>query len=144
MKLPFPQKDGVSVLVDTYSDNDVPLAISQVEIIIRGSDVVIRMQDGSELTLVQAAQMSSMHENLFNLRFMDGTVVSSNELFQRADLIEPGPELSEIRENNAKVDASADPLFAVVQNAPVSETTDLNADDDVVGGQSGGKGDVHV
>ncbi|WP_295966858.1 hypothetical protein [uncultured Bartonella sp.] len=141
MKLPFPQKDGVSVLVDTYSDNDVPLAISQVEIIIRGSDVVIRMQDGSELTLVQAAQMSSLHENLFNLRFMDGTVVSSNELFQRADLIEPGPELSEIRENNAKVDASADPLVAVVQNAPVSETTDLNADDDVVGGQSSGRGD---
>lgn len=144
MKLPFPQRDGVSVLVDTYSDNDVPLAISQVEIIIRGSDVVIRTQDGSELTLVQAAQMSSLHESLFNLRFIDGTVVSSNELFQRADLIEPGPELSEIRENNAKVEVSADPLVAVVQNAPVSETTDLNADADVVGGQSGGKGEAHL
>ena len=140
MKLPFPQKDGVSVLVDTYSDNDVPLAISQVEIIIRGSDVVIRTQDGSELTLVQAAQMSSMHENLFNLNFADGTVVSSNELFQRADLIEPGPELSEIRENNIKSDANADPLVAVVQSAPVSETTDLDSDD-VTGGQGGGKGD---
>ena len=140
MKLPFPQKDGVSVLVDTYSDNDVPLAISQVEIIIRGSDVVIRTQDGSELTLVQAAQMSSMHENLFNLNFADGTVVSSNELFQRADLIEPGPELSEIRENNIKSDANVDPLVAVVQSAPVSESTDLDSDD-VTGGQGGGKGD---
>ena len=140
MKLPFPQKDGVSVLVDTYSDNDVPLAISQVEIIIRGSDVVIRTQDGSELTLVQAAQMSSMHENLFNLNFADGTSVSSNELFQRADLIEPGPELSEIRENNIKSDANADPLVAVVQSAPVSESTDLDSDD-VTGSQGGGKGD---
>ena len=139
MKLPFPQKDGVSVLVDTYSDNDVPLAISQVEIIIRGSDVVIRTQDGSELTLVQAAQMSSMHENLFNLTFTDGTVVSSNELFQRADLIEPGPELSEIRENNIKSDANVDPLVAVVQSAPVSESTDFDSDD-ITGGMSGGKG----
>ncbi|MBH9975932.1 MULTISPECIES: hypothetical protein [Bartonella] len=139
MKLPFPQKDGVSVLVDTYSDNDIPLAISQVEIIIRGSDVVIRTQDGAELTLVQAAQMSSMHENLFNLTFTDGTVVSSNELFQRADLIEPGPELSEIREKNVKVDPN-DPIVAVVQSAPVNETTDFDSDDTTGILNGGGKG----
>lgn len=127
MKLPFPKKDGVSVLVDTYSDNDVPLAISQVEIIIRGSDVVIRMQDGSELVLIQAAQMASMHENLFNLNFADGTVVSSNQLFQRADLIEPGPELSDIKENNAASDVDTDPLVVVVQSSAPSEASNLDA-----------------
>lgn len=126
MKLPFPKKDGVSVLVDTYSDNDVPLAISQVEIIIRGSDVVIRMQDGSELILIQAAQMASTHENLFNLRFSDGTIVSSNELFQRADLIEPGPELSNIKENNPASEVDADPLVVVQSSAP-SEASDQDA-----------------
>ncbi|WP_297323179.1 hypothetical protein [uncultured Bartonella sp.] len=126
MKLPFPKKDGVSVLVDTYSDNDVPLAISQVEIIIRGSDVVIRTQDGSELILVQAAQMASMHENLFDLKFADGTVVSSNELFQRADLIEPGPELSDIKENNAASESDSDPLVVVQSSAP-SEASDRDA-----------------
>ncbi|MEN3930501.1 hypothetical protein WJT86_05405 [Microvirga sp. W0021] len=123
MKLPAPQKSGQSIIIDTYGKNEIPVSSREASIIIRGPDVVVRMADGSELTLTMAAQIASIQKTVFTLVFSDGVEINSDVLFQSASAIEMPPEVAQDKGEETKQSAEGDPLL-IVEKTEATQATD--------------------
>jgi hypothetical protein len=86
MKLPVPKQPDTTVILETYSKNELPFKFSEVQISINGPDIVVKTADGHTMTFPFAAQFATMGKQVFTLVFADGKEIPSDQLLGKRHL----------------------------------------------------------
>lgn len=91
MKLPVPNKQDTTVILETYGKNEIPFHFADVKITINGPDVVVKTSDGHTYTFPFAAQLATMGKHVFTLVFADGKEIASDQLLGYATGVSAAP-----------------------------------------------------
>jgi Ca2+-binding RTX toxin-like protein len=91
MKLPVPTKQDTTVILETYSKNELPFKFSEVQISINGPDIVVKTADGHTMTFPFAAQFATMGKQVFTLVFADGKEIPSDQLLAYVTTVNVAP-----------------------------------------------------
>ncbi|KQR74691.1 hypothetical protein ASG35_18340 [Burkholderia sp. Leaf177] len=91
MKLPIPKQLDTTVILETYSKNELPFKFSDVQISINGPDIVVKTADGHTMTFPFAAQFATMGKQVFTLVFADGKEIPSDQLLAYVTTVTVAP-----------------------------------------------------
>jgi Ca2+-binding RTX toxin-like protein len=136
MKLPIPIKHETTVILETYSKNEIPFKFSDVQISINGPDVVVKTADGHVFTFPFAAQFATMGKSVFTLVFADGKEISSDQLLAYATTVTAAPNAADPQAHHevSKASAGHDKSTDAAKESKDSKdaTKDAKSDDIVV------------
>lgn len=94
MRIAEPTKVGQTAILDTYGTNEIAVARSDAKLTIDGPDITIQTKDGKSLVLPLAAQIATLGKGVFTLKFLDGEVITSDNLFKSVDAVNASPDHS--------------------------------------------------
>ena len=94
MKLPVPKQLDTTVILETYSKNELPFKFSEVQISINGPDIVVKTADGHTMTFPFAAQFATMGKQVFTLVFADGKEIPSDQLLAYVTTVTVAPSVA--------------------------------------------------
>lgn len=104
-------------VIKTFQDNEVPTSFDGAKIYIVGQDIVIKTAEGDTYEYPFAAQFLSMSKEVFQLKFTDGTSISSKDL------------INHVEKNEFDIDGSLNKNQAKEKKASNSEQPDDSEED---------------